>query len=537
MEEITKYVEYLFALALKKSGDVNEAEDLAQETLLAALGYIRHGGEISNVKYWLISTLSHKWNDHLRAKYRLPTVLMDVIPEVEEEEYDRNEDPADEDVRREVAYLASLHRTVIVKHYLEGKRIDAIAHELGLPRGTVLSRLSAGREQMRKGFETMKDYEKQSYAPECLELTCYGCPGFRDEPYSYVADDILKQNILILAYKGPQTVIDIARALGVPTAYVEPAVGYLLEKKLLVSIGKRVATDFMITSLEDRLEALPHQLSFADREYDTVWPIMKALFAELSRFVWYNGMSEIAQIDLKYSAMLSVFSGGLYQAMKRHVSTAEEYPDRGDGGAWIAAGIRSPMGYNFDNDPVREYSYGGERRARWERFLNSRSIDLRVYDTQPDLNKYMHAPVEIHDDMLCKLIYMIYKEVDFDRTAFNLRYLEDIPHLIECGIFRSDGDKIRVEIPILDKTQHKELRDVINSYIFKFADTIEAPLVSALPALRQVLPAHLKNKVAEYRQYHIHMIPMAVIKRAITQGDFYLPEKGKSIPMILIVEE
>lgn len=34
--EITKHVEYLFALALKKCGDVNDAEDLTQETLLAA---------------------------------------------------------------------------------------------------------------------------------------------------------------------------------------------------------------------------------------------------------------------------------------------------------------------------------------------------------------------------------------------------------------------------------------------------------------------------------------------------------------------
>lgn len=37
--EITKYVEYLFALALKKCGDVNDAEDLTQETLLAAFQY------------------------------------------------------------------------------------------------------------------------------------------------------------------------------------------------------------------------------------------------------------------------------------------------------------------------------------------------------------------------------------------------------------------------------------------------------------------------------------------------------------------
>ena len=137
MEEITKYVEYLFALALKKSGDVNVAEDLAQDTLLAAVQFRRRGGEMSNVKYWLASTLSHKWNDYLRAKYKLPTVSVDILPEVADEECELNDSPTDAEARREVAYLASLYRTVIVKHYFEGKKVEAIASELGVPKGRV----------------------------------------------------------------------------------------------------------------------------------------------------------------------------------------------------------------------------------------------------------------------------------------------------------------------------------------------------------------------------------------------------------------
>lgn len=59
--EITKYVEYLFAFALKKCGDVNDAEDLTQETPLAAFQYINRGGSISNVKYWLNETIKIQW--------------------------------------------------------------------------------------------------------------------------------------------------------------------------------------------------------------------------------------------------------------------------------------------------------------------------------------------------------------------------------------------------------------------------------------------------------------------------------------------
>ena len=141
--EITKHVEYLFALALKKCGNVNDAEDLTQETLLAAYQYTNRGGSISNMKYWLTSVLSNRWNESLRKKYKLPLVSVDVIPDVEDYNDEADIDrPTAEQVRREVAYLARLQREVIVKHYLEGKKVQEIADELGVPKGTVLSRLS-----------------------------------------------------------------------------------------------------------------------------------------------------------------------------------------------------------------------------------------------------------------------------------------------------------------------------------------------------------------------------------------------------------
>lgn len=65
-----------------------------------------------------------------------------------------------------MAYLSKLQREVITRHYLQGKKVQDIADELGVPKGTVLSRLSSGREQMRKGLESMEEYEKQSYIPD-----------------------------------------------------------------------------------------------------------------------------------------------------------------------------------------------------------------------------------------------------------------------------------------------------------------------------------------------------------------------------------
>ena len=86
--EIQKYAEYLFRIALKKCGDINDAEDLTQEVLLT---YLNYRGEISNIKSWLYSVLSHKYNDMLRKKYKLPIVSIDVIPD-ETEIWDTNDD-------------------------------------------------------------------------------------------------------------------------------------------------------------------------------------------------------------------------------------------------------------------------------------------------------------------------------------------------------------------------------------------------------------------------------------------------------------
>jgi uncharacterized protein (TIGR03067 family) len=66
-------------------------------------------------------------------------------------------DPAVEAVSRErrrvldeeLSRLAPKYRGPLVLFYLEGKRIDEVARQLGCPKGTVLSRLARGRDRLR----------------------------------------------------------------------------------------------------------------------------------------------------------------------------------------------------------------------------------------------------------------------------------------------------------------------------------------------------------------------------------------------------
>ena len=78
LSEIQNYMEYLFRIALKKCGNLNDAEDLTQEVLLAALQYPK---EIMDMKLWFSSVLNNKYFDMLRKKYKFPTVSIDLVPE------------------------------------------------------------------------------------------------------------------------------------------------------------------------------------------------------------------------------------------------------------------------------------------------------------------------------------------------------------------------------------------------------------------------------------------------------------------------
>ena len=49
------------------------------------------------------------------------------------------------------------------------------------------------------------------------------------------------------------------------------------------------------------------------------------------------------------------------------------------------------------------------------------------------------------------------------------------------------------------------------------------PLRRALPEMKLPIPAHLRSRIAAFRQYSCYAIPMAVIREAVEKGDF--PEK------------
>lgn len=534
--EIQKYTEYLFRIALKKCGDINDAEDLTQEVLLSYLSYPK---AISNVKAWLSTVLSNKYNDMLRKKCKLPLVSIDVVPEIADAWITNSNNgdfrPNEMDVRREVAYLAEKYRTVIVKHYLYGEKVEKIADDLQIPKGTVLSRLSVGREQIRKGFDSMKNYDKQSYEPERLDVSCHGTPGFNNEPWSIVADDLMKQNILIVSYEKPMSITEIALTLGIPTAYVESAVADLFAKELMNKIGNKYFTDFMIQTPEGLDESVDIQIEFVENNYELLLGIVNEYIEKIKSFDFIKELSDTKFKKLVYYFVLHLFSSAIYTAKQKIVPSKEEYPERPDGGKWIAGGTKYPTDFDFENFKFGKYTYGGERWAYFENFMNSKSIGLRVYDTQPDLNKYQHGPVEIQEDNLVKMLYIISRDIPFEISGFNTMFCLDIPHLVDCGVLGMKEDIPFVNIPMLSTKEYEVLDKIRIEHMYKMSDAILPQLKAIFPQLKINVPKHLEGRIAEFRKYYGYVITMAFIKSAIEKKDIDFTEATP--PMVFVVDD
>lgn len=157
-DELLIYFNELRRLAEAKCASRQDAEDLLNETYLAAYAYLRRGGQIAHPKTWLVNTLMHKRNSALRRQYRQPLVsLTDSLPLPEPDDglsaFLASEEAAA--LRRALLYQAHTTREALIRHYYRGYGVADIARQLGIPEGTVKSRLSAGRAHIRKGWNDM----------------------------------------------------------------------------------------------------------------------------------------------------------------------------------------------------------------------------------------------------------------------------------------------------------------------------------------------------------------------------------------------
>jgi len=87
---VDAHADYLFNFAVGQVRDVSVAEDLVQETFLAAVKAQNSFGGKSSARTWLVGILRHKIYDHLRKACRERAVRHDPMPMDEAESWEES---------------------------------------------------------------------------------------------------------------------------------------------------------------------------------------------------------------------------------------------------------------------------------------------------------------------------------------------------------------------------------------------------------------------------------------------------------------
>lgn len=525
-----QHMDWLFHQAMLLCRNTADAEEITQEALLAALAV---HGEIVNARGFLLTVLRRRYADLLRRKYRLPTVSIDCIAELAEDPVPDDPDEASR-VRQAVAFLADKYREAIVRHYLHGEPVADIAEKLGLPKGTVLSRLYAGRDQIRKGWNDMEDYGRQSYQPDRLDVNCHGRPSRRDEPWSLVDNDLMRQNILIAAYDKPVTPVEIARHLGIPAAYVEGAVDALVRGELMQRAGNKVFTDFIITTPAQREKGVDHQISLVQEHYEAIMTPVRVMAEAVCTTECHVRLKPDEQRKLREYFTIHLLSTAIYTATRRIIPADEVFPDRPNDGRWIASGYHWPADHDCSRNRFHLYTYGGERHACWQQYVDAASIALRIYDVQPELNRYQHGPIEMDEPALCRLLYIIHRGLNIGETGIDPALMQNIPHLVDCCVLRDKNGRPECAVPVLSEAEFAALDAVRVKQMHALVDILEPLLRAIFPLIKVSLPAHLDGRVAEFRRYSCYAIPMALREACICRGEWCGESNGPA--MVLVVQ-
>lgn len=556
-KDLENYIEFLLSAALQKCGNIYDAEDLTQETLLAALSYMARGKDIQDVKAWLLVVMRRKFSDTLRKRYRQPIVSIgddfDIVDENAMIRFNVEDDEA-RNVRKAIAYLAKNYREVIVRYYMNGQSISRIASELGIPEGTVKSRLHLGRNRVKKGMNNMEKFAKQSYSPITLHISCSGKPGLNGEPNTLIEKDLIAQNILWFAYSKPITIEDIASSIGIPTAYVEPIVQRLTDGELMKKIGNKYYTDFMISTLEDMEKHIPAQKKFVSCNFELFWNGIENCLVNLRRYEFYKRCSSDARNALELYVAFHCLDYGIYTTFSSIFDTEQQFCNRPNGGRWIAFGH-----VNFEEFDPKEHaallahSYSGERIVKFDKYADGNTLEMHVYGADgfpcysySHSDEYTFFPENTCIDAeIAKLLYIIHKGIDPESVGFNPEYLKAIPWLTKCKIFREEVGKPVINVPVIHNDEADVLWSICMDAKIKMTKNLKDILAEFLKGKKQEIPAHL-DSVPLQKQYLYadNAMLFATIREAVSRGKLYDGNYDNDsngvnqppCPMVLIIE-
>lgn len=149
---IRQYGKRLYGLCLSLCANTFEADDLYQDTWLKVLKNFSQFDSSKEFEPWLTQICVNTYRNALRRIKRSPFLnfqtneekdaWLSAVPATEKEDYS--------ELHAAIQKLPEKLRMCVILFYFEGMDIAATASALGIPEGTVKSRLSKARQKLKE---------------------------------------------------------------------------------------------------------------------------------------------------------------------------------------------------------------------------------------------------------------------------------------------------------------------------------------------------------------------------------------------------
>ncbi len=366
---IGEYVKKLFGFAVQKTYSLSEAEELASEIVMEVYRTLLHRENIVNINgyiYKVAENVYANFIDKNRYRFSREGCSFDEMENISDNT-DMTEKLLEEEtaglLRREITYLSSLRREIIVQRYFKDKSIQDIAKQLCIPQNTVKWHLNQSRKELKKGMEKVRTTGTLGTQPiRLINMGHSGRPGSKGDTADFLARS-LTQNIAYAAYHQPRTVNEIADELGVNPLFVSDEVDVLEEYGYMDKLpdGKYRTNIHINIWSEER-----------NKIYREIMPKYTKLFAEKFFAPVLNGITEIPSYITVPDGDINLLKWCLVFFLSNRVGVVNEDDGRfsvkrPDGGDFVAnACLDIGLDIGLDNSDGDKYWACGSMWRRAE---------------------------------------------------------------------------------------------------------------------------------------------------------------------------
>lgn len=484
------YTLLLLNWAYKKLGDREKAEDLTQEVLLQVFTAIKKSqSPITDQEHFLWKIAHYTWCNFLRDKERRKMYVSMENLQLEDEN-NFAEDYAEKELQREqilrmrrrISLLNRLQREILISFYVDGLSIQEIAEKRQMTQSAVKWHLFQTRKKLKKEITDMENRE-YVYRPRRLHMAISGdAASIGSTDIVMINNSLTKQNICLACYSQPKTPQELAEQLGIPMAYIEDDLEWLIEREFLEKIGSGYATSFPILSPAE--EQAQHGI-FLKHKKELSDIITEGLTSaeDTIRSIGFHGCHE------PMSKLLWLL---IYQFCR---SLHIPYPDiqrsvRMDGGNYL------PLGFDRDNPEsgplnvdTRGWAYNGSMHNdnfHWMGLYNFGRSEIEGM-----LDGYTPQEKELHE-LLKELI-----ETEPSIDVFDEKKRYTLAQLAQKGFVTIRDNRAVPSFCVFTAGQYKELREKV------FAP-IARKLQPTIPLLTQDLEKCCGNQLPRHLDHYYH---------------------------------